>query len=77
MLVDHDHAGDFVMIDGTHVASCANTREVIEDGGVELPDSHIQDADRRVVIEPQFTEDRAKKKRNGRIFGYVSRKYGR
>jgi len=29
-----DHAGEFVVIDGTHIAAWANTREEIDDGEV-------------------------------------------
>jgi len=35
LLADHDHAGEFVVIDGTHIAAWANTREEIDDGEVE------------------------------------------
>ena len=35
LLADHDHAGEFVVIDGTHIAAWANTREEIENGDVE------------------------------------------
>src|SRR6056297_2794257 len=35
VLADHDHAGEFVVIDGTHIAAWANTREEIENGDVE------------------------------------------
>jgi len=35
LLTDHEHAGEFVVIDGTHVAAWANTRDEIEDGEVE------------------------------------------
>jgi hypothetical protein len=35
MLADHDHGGEFVVIDGTHIAAWANTRDEIEDGDVE------------------------------------------
>jgi IS5 family transposase len=35
LLVEHDHAGEFVVIDGTHIAAWANTREEIENGDVE------------------------------------------
>ena len=35
LLTDHDHAGEFVVIDGTHIAAWANTREEIENGDVE------------------------------------------
>ncbi|MDL0129248.1 transposase (plasmid) [Halobacterium sp. MBLA0001] len=35
LLADHDHAGEFVVIDGTHIAAWANTREEIADGEVE------------------------------------------
>ena len=35
LLADCDHAGEFVVIDGTHIAAWANTREEIENGDVE------------------------------------------
>jgi hypothetical protein len=35
VLSDHDHGGEFVVIDGTHIAAWANTRDEIEDGDVE------------------------------------------
>ena len=35
LLADHDHAGEFAVIDGTHIAAWANTREEIENGDVE------------------------------------------
>ena len=35
LLEEHDHAGEFVVIDGTHIAAWANTRDEIEDGDVE------------------------------------------
>ena len=35
LLADHDHAGEFIVIDGTHIAAWANTREEIENGDVE------------------------------------------
>ncbi len=35
LLADHEHAGEFVVIDGTHIAAWANTREEIENGDVE------------------------------------------
>ncbi|MFC7074388.1 transposase [Halovenus rubra] len=35
LLADHDHAGEFAIIDGTHIAAWANTREEIENGDVE------------------------------------------
>jgi len=35
LLADHDHAGEFVVIDGTHIAAWANTRQEIENGDVE------------------------------------------
>jgi len=35
LLDDHDHAGEFVVIDGTHIAAWANTRDEIENGDVE------------------------------------------
>ena len=35
LLTDHEHAGEFVVIDGTHIAAWANTRDEIEDGDVE------------------------------------------
>lgn len=35
LLDDHDHAGEFIIIDGTHIAAWANTREEIENGDVE------------------------------------------
>jgi len=35
LLADHDHAGEFVVIDGTHIAAWANTRDEIENGDVE------------------------------------------
>jgi hypothetical protein len=35
LLTEHDHAGEFVVIDGTHIAAWANTREEIENGAVE------------------------------------------
>ncbi|WP_123619529.1 transposase [Halorubrum sp. CSM-61] len=35
VLAEHDHAGEFIVIDGTHIAAWANTREEIEDGDVE------------------------------------------
>jgi len=35
LLADHDHAGEFVVIDGTHIAAWANTREEIENGDVD------------------------------------------
>jgi len=35
MLAEHDHAGEFVVIDGTHIAAWANTRDEIDDGDVE------------------------------------------
>jgi hypothetical protein len=42
---------------------------------VELPNSHVQDVDQSVVIEPQLTESEAEEKWNGWIFEYMSRKY--
>ncbi|WP_246988345.1 transposase [Halorientalis marina] len=35
LLADHEHAGEFIVIDGTHIAAWANTREEIENGDVE------------------------------------------
>jgi hypothetical protein len=35
LLADHDHAGEFVVIDGTHIAAWANTRDEIENDDVE------------------------------------------
>ncbi|WP_256419619.1 transposase [Halorubrum laminariae] len=35
VLAAHDHAGEFVIIDGTHIAAWANTRDEIENGDVE------------------------------------------
>jgi hypothetical protein len=35
LLADHEHGGEFVVIDGTHVAAWANTRDEIENGDVE------------------------------------------
>jgi hypothetical protein len=35
LLTDHDHAGEFAVIDGTHIAAWANTRDEIENGDVE------------------------------------------
>jgi hypothetical protein len=35
LLADHEHAGEFVVIDGTHIAAWANTREEIQNGDVE------------------------------------------
>ncbi|WP_114579566.1 transposase [Saliphagus sp. LR7] len=35
LLADHDHAGEFIIIDGTHIAAWANTRDEIENGDVE------------------------------------------
>ena len=35
LLADHEHAGEFVVIDGTHIAAWANTRDEIENGEVE------------------------------------------
>lgn len=35
LLTDHEHGGEFVVIDGTHIAAWANTREEIENGDVE------------------------------------------
>jgi IS5 family transposase len=35
VLADHDHAGEYAIIDGTHIAAWANTREEIENGDVE------------------------------------------
>jgi len=35
VLAQHDHAGEFIVIDGTHIAVWASTREEIEDGDVE------------------------------------------
>jgi len=35
LLADHDHAGEFIVIDGTHIAAWANTRDEIENGDVE------------------------------------------
>jgi hypothetical protein len=35
VLDDHDHGGEFVVIDGTHIAACANTRDEIENGDVD------------------------------------------
>uniref|UniRef100_UPI001F4C93C3 transposase n=1 Tax=Halococcus thailandensis TaxID=335952 RepID=UPI001F4C93C3 len=32
---DHEHGGEFVVIDGTHIAAWANTRDEIENGDVE------------------------------------------
>lgn len=42
---------------------------------VDLPDSHLQDVDRNVRIEPQLTEAEARDEWNGWIFEYMSRKY--
>lgn len=35
VLAEYDHAGEFILIDGTHIAAWANTREEIENGDVE------------------------------------------
>jgi len=35
LLEEHDHGGEFAVIDGTHIAAWANTREEIENGDVE------------------------------------------
>jgi len=35
LLTDHEHGGEFVVIDGTHIAAWANTRDEIENGDVE------------------------------------------
>jgi IS5 family transposase len=35
LLADHEHGGEFVVIDGTHIAAWANTRDEIENGEVE------------------------------------------
>jgi len=35
LLADHEHAGEYVVIDGTHIAAWANTRDEIENGDVE------------------------------------------
>jgi hypothetical protein len=35
LLAGHDHAGEFVVIDGTHIAAWANTRDEIENGNIE------------------------------------------
>jgi transposase len=35
LLVEHDHAGEFIVIDGTHIAAWANTRDEIENGDVD------------------------------------------
>ena len=35
LLDDYDHAGEFIIIDGTHISAWANTREEIENGDVE------------------------------------------
>ena len=35
LLAEHDHAGEFIVIDGTHIAAWANTRQEIENGEVE------------------------------------------
>ena len=42
---------------------------------VELPDTHVQDVDETVVIEPKLTEAEAREEWNGWIFRYMSRKY--
>jgi len=35
LLEEYDHAGEFIVIDGTHIAAWANTRDEIENGDVE------------------------------------------
>jgi len=35
LLAEHDHAGEFIIIDGTHIAAWANTRDEIKNGDVE------------------------------------------
>jgi len=35
LLADHDHAGEFVAIDGTYIATWTNTHKEIENGDVE------------------------------------------
>jgi len=35
VLAEHDHAGEFILIDGTHIAAWANIREEVEDGDAE------------------------------------------
>ena len=35
LLDEYDHAGEFIIIDGTHIAAWANTRKEIENGDVE------------------------------------------